>query len=181
MSDQKHNPVDRWEADKLSDHIVETHHRYVRDAVPSIQACARKAVEKHGAAHPELKQIAETFDTMAKALEEHMAGEEKYLFPFVKKMLTAKRDGGKLPRPGFGKLEVPLKHHYEDHDAAAKAMQQIHELSNGYQQAQDAGATVTDLYKHLRTFEADLKEHIRVENEVLFGKSLELEKEVIGE
>lgn len=168
-----------WELDKLSNYIVDTHHVYVRKAIPEITTMAHELVEKNVNEHPELKEIADTFETMSKGLEEHMAGEEKYLFPYIEKLLKAQRAGEKLPKPGFGSIDVPLKHHYEDHDHSDQMMKQIRELCKDYNLSENASASYQKFYEQLKQFEADLKQHIYIENEVLFGKSIELEKAVV--
>lgn len=167
-----------WELDQLSDHIVDTHHVYARKASAEIKAAGDQLAQAHSAAHPELIEITKTFNTLAQALEEHMAGEEKYLFPYVKKLLAAKRGGNKLPKPGFGSLETPLKHHYEDHDHATNLMQKISELSKGYTAPAGADKTYAAFCDQLKAFAQDLEQHIHVENEVLFGRCVQLEKEV---
>lgn len=176
----ENNDFNNWELDKLSNHIVSTHHVYVREMIPQILAYSDKVAKVHGESHPEVIEIHQAFETLAPALEEHMAGEEKYLFPYIEKLLNAKRDGVKLPKPGFGTIETPLKHHYEEHDNAWGYMQKINQLSNNYALPNDACGTYTALYNFLKDFEADLKQHIHIENEVLFGKSIGLEKEVIA-
>lgn len=168
-----------WELDKLSDHIVDTHHVYARKAAPQILDIGDKVAKADGEKYPELIEITRTFEVLSKALEEHMAGEEKYLFPYLKKLLKAKREGSKIPKPGFGSLEVPLKHHYEDHDKADELMKKIHKLSNGFALPNHASEALQTFYNHLKEYEDDLEQHIYVENEVLFGKSVELEKEVV--
>lgn len=167
------------ELDQLNEHIINTHHVYVRKAMPEISALSEKVAKVHGSEHTETIEIAKVFAELAPALEEHMAGEEKYLFPYIDKLLNAKRNGEKLPKPGFGSIDKPLQHHYEDHNNAWNSMMKINELSKGYQLPEDACGTYTALYQHLQEFENDLKQHIHVENEILFGRAIELEKEVV--
>lgn len=169
-----------WELDKLSDHIVDTHHVYARKASSQILETANQVSKAYAEKYPELSEITEKFETLAEDLEKHMVGEEKYLFPYVKKLLAAKREGNKLPKPGFGSLDVPLKNHYEDHDHADKLMKEIRKLSNGFALPNDASDAYESLYRQLKEFEADLEQHIYVENEVLFGRSIQLENEVVG-
>jgi regulator of cell morphogenesis and NO signaling len=62
----KVHPTDgeAWNESKLSvlaDHIVETHHGYVRRETPRIMALLAKVIGKHGAARPEIKEIEELF------------------------------------------------------------------------------------------------------------------------
>lgn len=169
-----------WELDKLSDHIVDKHHVYVREVSPKILDMGNRVSKDQGGNHPELIEITKTFETLSKAMEDHMVGEEKYLFPYIKKMLAAKNSGAKLPIPGFGSLDVPLKSHIEDHDHADGLMRKIREISKEFALPSDASDTYKAFYEHLKEYEADLKQHIYVENEVLFGRSIDLEKEVVG-
>lgn len=173
------NLYENWELDRLSDFIVDTHHVFVRTNIPMIKEIGQRMTKVHGEQHPELFEIAAIFDKLAIALEEHMAGEEKYLFPYIKKLLKAHREGIKLPKPGFGTIETPLQHHYEDHDHASQMMAEIRKLSHDFSLPADACGTYTSYYTQLTAFEADLKQHIFVENEVLFGKSIQLEREVV--
>lgn len=175
----KQQDFQNWELDKLSDHIVNTHHVYARKASSQILELANKISQAQGENHPELVEITKTFEDLAQGLEEHMMGEEKYLFPYVKKLLAAKREGHKLPKPGFGSLDIPLKDHYKDHAEADSLMKKINKLSEGYALPEDASEDYTTFYSELKEFETDLEQHIYVENEVLFGRSMELEKEIV--
>src|SRR5262245_41970572 len=47
------DPAD-WRLDRLIEHIVATHHAYVRNALPVISAHLQKLVNAHGERHPEL-------------------------------------------------------------------------------------------------------------------------------
>lgn len=168
-----------WELDKLSDYITDTHHVFARKASAQLMEIGNKLREELDKKQPEFEEITENFKTLSKDLEDHMAGEEKYLFPYIKKLLNAKREGNKMKKPGFGSLETPLKNHYADHDKADKLMQKIKGLTKGYTLAEDASENISTYYDRLKEFESDLEQHIYVENEVLFGKALELEKEVV--
>lgn len=168
-----------WEVDKLSDYIVDTHHVYVRKASAEILEIGKEVSGEFGNAHPELKEIMSSFEELSKAMEDHMTGEEKYLFPYVKKLLVAKQEGNKVPKPGFGSLEGPIKNHYKDHDEADKLMQKINALSSGFALSSDATEEYREFYRLLKEFEVDLAAHIHLENEVLFEKCIQLEKEVV--
>src|SRR5689334_11953333 len=48
----------QWPVDRLIDHIVSTHHAYVRNAMAAIPHHLAKLVDVHGERHPELTRIA---------------------------------------------------------------------------------------------------------------------------
>jgi regulator of cell morphogenesis and NO signaling len=64
--------VTRWPLDRLIDHIEATHHAYIRSASPTIARYLGKIREAHGARHPELHRIAESFEQVSGDLAPHM-------------------------------------------------------------------------------------------------------------
>ncbi|EMR02958.1 DUF542 domain-containing protein [Cesiribacter andamanensis] len=72
---------DSWELDFLADFIENTHHSFVRHALPAIYEYTTKIARVHGGRHPELLQVATIFAGIAAELEEHMAKEEKCFSP----------------------------------------------------------------------------------------------------
>lgn len=168
---------DALSIDDLSNHIVNTHHAYVRTTIPIIKSRAQEAAKESAGKLPELAEIATIFDTLSEDLLKHLDGEEKYLFPYIFKLLNAKKANEKLPKPGFGTIEKPLAHHYEEHDHATELMRKIHSLANGYQAADDTSATIKSLFEKLAEFEKDLEQHIYLENDILFTQAITLEKE----
>ena len=88
-------------------------------------------------------------------MEIYMRKEELILFPAIRK-------GGK---PG---IEMPIAAMRADHDGHNQEIAQIRALTGGLALPGRACRTWTALYQELEDFVADLEEHIRLENEVLF-------------
>src|SRR5262249_48917832 len=72
--------VRQWPIERLVDHVVATHHTYVRVAMPSIAHHLEKLIAVHGERHPELARIANAFDELGRELQQHMLKEEHVLF-----------------------------------------------------------------------------------------------------
>ena len=72
----------------LIDHIVSTHHEYVKTELPQLAAYIQKIVSKHSQRHPELFKILETITVLKEEMEFHMQKEEMILFPRIKEMET---------------------------------------------------------------------------------------------
>ena len=85
-----------WPLDLLADYVEKTHHRYVEEKTPVLQAFLDKLCKVHGDRHPELFEIRELFDESAKDLAAHMKKEELILFPFVRNMIKAQQTGEAL-------------------------------------------------------------------------------------
>lgn len=164
-SDQPH--IGAWDVGFLADYIVQNHHRYVRSVLPTILAHAAKVARVHGAARPELIEIARLFAAVAGDLEAHLAKEEDILFPYIK-LLAA---GESLEKtPPFGTVENPIRMMEAEHDDAGEQMKEIRRLSNNYTPPADACMTYRVLFSELEEFERDLYRHVHLENNILFPK-----------
>lgn len=169
-----------WEPDALTDFIVNHHHRFVRQAVPALLQHTQKVAMKHGDRHPEAIGIAHRFSEVADELARHMAKEEMILFPYIKKLVQAKRDGQTLPPPPFGTIENPIRAMEAEHDSAGDALHFIREASQGFTPPPDACMTYRVSYQELAEFERDLHHHVHLENNILFPAALRLEEEVLA-
>ena len=74
-----------WQAAPLSaliDHILTTHHAYMKAQLPRLDGMLQKILSKHGDRHGDvLRPMAETFRPMREELENHLMKEELILFP----------------------------------------------------------------------------------------------------
>jgi regulator of cell morphogenesis and NO signaling len=167
-----------WELDFLIGYIVTNHHGYVRKAIDTIRSHTRKVSEVHGERHPEVKPIAETFENLAREMTQHMAREEQVLFPYIADMVAAARGGRPAPPAPFGVVANPIRVLETEHVAAGDEMASIRNLSGGYTPPEDACTTFKVAYQELRAFEADLHQHVHLENNILFPKALALERQL---
>ena len=68
----------------LVDHIVATHHAYLREEFPRLTRMTERVAEVHGERHSELPQVRDVFSALRGELELHMQKEEQILFPMIK-------------------------------------------------------------------------------------------------
>lgn len=171
----KSHDFKNWELDFLADYIVQTHHSYVKESIPLITQYAEKVAKVHGGHNPENIEIRDLFRAVAEELTMHMHKEEYILFPFIKKMAEAKREGMPMPRPPFGTVQNPIRMMEHEHENAGDILKKIAELSNGYQPPLHACNTYRVLYAKLQEFENDLHQHVHLENNILFPKAIQME------
>ncbi len=169
----------RWPPEQLVDHIVATHHGYVRAAIPTIERYLAKLVEVHGTRHPELRQIRTCFESVSDELRQHMMKEEQVLFPYIKE-LAAHTDMCVRARSPFGTVGNPIAMMEREHREAAYALQLIRELTNQYTPPADGCTTYNVCLAELARFEADLHRHVHLENNVLFPAALQIEEDLYG-
>jgi regulator of cell morphogenesis and NO signaling len=168
-------PIAQADLDELTHHIVARHHRYVREACPTIGGWLKKLVTRHGDRHPELDEVRKTFVDLQDELLGHMVKEENVLFPFIDDLARANRNGQRPMRGPFGTILNPVRVMESDHALAGELMARLRVLTNGYEPPPDACATYRVCYLELARFERDLHAHVHLENNILFPRAVELE------
>ncbi len=159
----------------LTRHIIDTHHHYVRTALPSITAGLHQLVSQAGADHPELVRVREIFVALGGELIAHMTKEEQILFPYIDELAGARRLGTTPPPSPFGTIANPVRMMEEDHEEALGQVQRLRELTHGYSTPADGTADHHRCLSELAAFDADLQRHTTIENTVLFPQALDLE------
>ncbi len=165
-----------WSLDLLADYIEKKHHRYIEERTSEIKQYLEKLCQVHGSNHPELFEISEQFNQSAGQLAMHMKKEELILFPYIKLMVAAKQKNEKVNPPQFGTVENSIKAMMSEHDVEGDRFKNISELSNNYKTPDDGCNTYKVTFSLLKEFEEDLHLHIHLENNILFPKSIDLEK-----
>lgn len=172
-------PYGDWSLDFLADYIVNTHHLYVKKNLPDIKAYAEKVTKVHGNHHTELVRIRQLVEDINTELLAHMVKEERILFPYIKELELAKNNRKSLNAAHFGTVQNPISMMEMEHENVGQNLETIRELSNNYSLPEDACASYSMLYRMLDEFEEDLHLHIHLENNILFPKALEIEKQLI--
>jgi len=165
-----------WNLDFLADYVVNTHHHYALKYLPELRGYALKVAQVHGAHHPELLPIQQLIEEINEELTDHMTAEEKVLFPLVKKIVQTKNSNLPYSREGNESFASMVDQMEKEHDSVGRAFEEIHKLSNNFAIPEDACTTYKLFYKMIQEFEDDLHIHIHLENNILFPKTVEIEK-----
>jgi regulator of cell morphogenesis and NO signaling len=170
-------PYNDWDLDFLADYIVNTHHSYVKKTIPDIRNYAEKVAKVHGAHHPELLQINKLAQEVCDEMSAHMVKEETVLFPYIRQLVSAKDSGkGKVKFGNIETVETPINMMEMEHEVVGNNMDEIRKISNDFALPEDACASYAYLFKTLDEFENDLHIHVHLENNILFPKALDMEK-----
>jgi regulator of cell morphogenesis and NO signaling len=146
--------------------------------IPVIAAHTQKVASVHGENHPETIAIAKHFSVVYKDLKQHMMKEEQMLFPFIKYLSKAEQKKSSAERPFFGTVKNPIKMMEIEHQNAGDELSGIRDLSDNYTPPDDACNTYKVCYQELKEFEEDLHQHVHLENNILFPKSILLEDKI---
>jgi regulator of cell morphogenesis and NO signaling len=160
---------------ELTRHIRDKHHGYVREAIPRTRTLSDKVADKHGENHAELVDIGKLFAKVGREMIMHMQKEEQILFPYIDALERAVIVHASVEPPFFQTVKNPILVMMQEHDAAGDLVRQIRVLSSQYTPPGDACTSFKALYEALRAFEADLHQHVHLENNVLFPRAVELE------
>jgi regulator of cell morphogenesis and NO signaling len=173
-------PQDRnWQTESLAGliaHIQSTHHKYTRSEIARLGPLLDKVCSAHAKNHAELLHIRETFAGLAQELAAHMTKEEMVLFPYVTRMEESIIKKEPVPPAPFGTVRNPVAMMMREHDSAGNALRDMRQAAGNYAVPPDACLSYQTLYKVLAELEADLHQHIHLENNILFPRAVEMEQ-----
>ncbi len=160
----------------LVEHIVTTHHAYVKRELPRLAVLAEKVVNRHGDTQAHLPKIRKALGELDAELTSHLMKEEVVLFPYIVGMEKVAKGEAEKPRACFATVASPIEMMMEEHDKAGLLLAEMRRLSGDFVPPAGACPTYCGFYQGLKEFEKDLHQHIHLENNILFPKAIEMEK-----
>jgi regulator of cell morphogenesis and NO signaling len=167
-----------WQAESLtslSTHIAEEHHAFTKRELTRLEQLMEKVCAKHGENHPELAELRSAFEHLSQDLTPHMLKEEQVLFPYIARMEEAVDKACAVPAPFFVSVQNPVRMMMNEHDRAGELLSQMRGITGNYSAPADACISFRTLYEALGELEADLHQHIHLENNILFPRAVEME------
>lgn len=145
------------DAAALIEHILSRFHETHRRELPELIRLAARVETRH-AEHPQVPTgLAEALRETADALEQHMLKEEFRLFPM-------------MLQGGHSMIQAPIDVMRGEHDEHGERLEQLEALTGDCVAPPEACASWRALYAGLRKFIDDVREHVHIENNVLFGR-----------
>ena len=158
-----------WAEAPLGDvvaYIQARFHEPLREELPRLAAMMARVVERHGAHHPVVRPLQQTFDRLRHELLDHMRNEDAVLFPAI----VALETGGGSPAASAW-IDQPIGVLEGEHESAARALARMRELTTGYMPPAGACPTFRGLYYGLAELEREMHVHVHLENNVLFPRA----------
>jgi len=156
-----------WESmAALIEHVIDSHHQYLREELPAFEQLAEKVRSGHAEAHPELIDVEREVLQLAEEMRQHTTEEERDVFPTIEKLDR----GDTLTDEERVILDEALDDLEADHEATAEHLERIAERSDGYAVPDDACPSYQSLLERLETLEQDTHMHVHKENNVLFPR-----------
>lgn len=166
--------VNDWKIDFLCDYIEVNHHKYIRQMMPKILSLGKILCRKDLIEPGLLIKL----QTLGNDFEIHMQKEEKLIFPYIKKMNAMLNVKSGYEIPPFGSIANPVKVVEKEHSAAGNSLTQIKAMCGGYKINSKIENNKKTFYEYLKEFDTDFHFHIHFENNILFPKSISMEKKL---
>jgi regulator of cell morphogenesis and NO signaling len=141
----------------LADHIVHRYHDKHREQLPELVALASKVERVHHDVAAAPRGLAEALKRLRIELESHMQKEEQVLFPAMRHGVT-------------DMIRQPISVMRHEHDHHGATLSEIDRLTNGFEVPEGACGSWQRLYAGLSELSDDIREHIAIENELLFPR-----------
>jgi len=151
----------------LVDHIVDTHHTFLQRVLPEVSQLTTTVLRAHGANHAELSRVHKLFHTLKMELEQHLITEEEVLFPLIYKYAeTGSREHLERSVTTVEQLE-------DEHEVAGGVLKELRQITAQYTVPGDACGTYATLYERMQELEADIFQHIHLENNILHPRLMQ--------
>lgn len=168
-----------WYAASLGElirHIVDEHHATMKAVLPRLRSLISTVLKAHAAQHGEmLRQVQAIVHDLDDEISSHLMKEEQVLFPYIAAAEAHVQQG--LPRLSApcGSVCHPIQQMEHEHDNAGRALASLREVTRDYAMPEDACPMFTAMYDELQRMEADLRQHIHLENNILFPRAIALD------
>lgn len=142
-------------AEALIEHILERYHEVHRREFPEAIRLARRVEAVHRDKEDCPRGLADHLAIMFDDLDGHQRKEEQVLFPMMK-------DGGS-PMIGY-----PIARMMAEHEEVGDQLERLAELTTDFVPPPGACTSWRALYQACRKLDEDLREHMHLENNILF-------------
>jgi regulator of cell morphogenesis and NO signaling len=164
-----------WNLDDLVDHVLNTHHAYLKANYPLIHQLIDKLISQEPG-NETAQKINKLYSHFTSDLARHLIKEEEILFPYFKTLGQIK-DKESFEPASFGSLPKPIEMMENEHDDSHTQFEQIKKITNNFTPDQGASPVTHSLYFKLKEFDDDMEIHHELENEILFAKAREIEEQ----
>ena len=159
---------------ELADHIEQTHHAYLHDALPRLDMLTERVASVHGSDDYRLLDVRKTLLEFAGELTSHMMKEEQILFPMIRCLEASDVP----PRLHCGSIANPIRQMELEHHDAGAALERMRTLTDEYTPPTWACNTYRAMLDALAHLERDMHQHVHKEDNVLFPRAAKLEREL---
>lgn len=153
---------------ELIDHIVSSHHRYLHAELPALNDLVAEIAKSHGERYPEVLRIRELFVELVREMQIHLSKEEEILFPMMRHMA----EGNLAAQVHCGGVHNPIRVMEAEHAECETALATIRALTKNFTVPEGASPKYREMVDRLAKLDADMREHIAEETDILFPRMI---------
>ena len=163
--------------DAMCNDIVERYHAALRRSLPRIRD--ELAVFAASSALAAAREMCEVFAELADQIDGHLAKEEHLVFPALSALSALETHA--LPRPSttFATVLHPIRLLEAEHMRIEVTLGRLRELALTIAEPDSLSEPFRHCMIELAELDQHLREHHRIEHEILFPRALELERQVL--
>src|SRR2546423_2805888 len=170
---------DQWKIDFLIDYIINVHHAYLFQVLPSIQLGLSSFALSHQKQYPELVHVQEIVNSLHLLLLPQCRHEEDIIFPYIKQLETTYRRKEPYGNLFVRTLRKPLKNMEIESKKVGELLEELRKATHNYQFPDNACTNHQVNFNRLKELDDDITQHKHLENNILFPKALAMEHELL--
>jgi regulator of cell morphogenesis and NO signaling len=172
---------DNWSISFLTEYISNVHHSYLIKAFPEIEDYLGRFVEGHFSKFHYLHELQADFRQLHQELIPHMQQEENIIFPYIRQIENAYLKDEPYAALLVRTLRKPVENMMQhEHVLVSQTLLKFRGFTGNYAVPLNACVNHKVTFMKLRELDSDLVEHMHLENNILFPKSLAMEKELLA-
>ncbi|MEI7028086.1 hemerythrin domain-containing protein [Paenibacillus sp. y28] len=150
----------------LIHYITDTHHAYLHAELPHLSQSLIQLARGQGEQNGLLCQLNRTFHLLKDELEEHLRQEEEAVFPTIIRFASCRS-----PAPSLIAMNITVVHELEtDHRHLIALLRELRQVTKHYTPEPDSCRQYVQILRRLQCLEADLLEHLHLENDILIPR-----------
>jgi len=162
----------------LVEYLKHSHYLFVKKRLPYIGQLIDGLTDVNFRYKVLAEDLKSVFPLFVEDFVHHIYEEEDTFFTYISRLMNFVRS----QKPVSSVLYVMNKFSVSDfaleHEVHESEMDGFRQFTNNYKYCEEADLHIKVLYSELERFEKDLLKHAKIENEVLFPKALQLERQV---
>jgi len=157
-----------WEIDLLVNHIISKHHTYVKKTLPLLTSNLDNLISNNNENQSKLIELKKLTYHLRKEITDHLLKEEETLFPNILEIHQSSQNDS-IPDSTIVETTINLftAMNYE-HSSADKVIKNINSIIKNYSLETNSNETFIKYSELMNEFQSDLKEHVHLEDDVLF-------------
>jgi len=170
---------DTWKTSFLIEYIINVHHAYLYKVIPELTADLFAFSENHKKQYPELTEVYLTFNSLSQLLLTQLRNEESVLFPYIRQLDFAFTKSESYAQLFVRTLRKPLNRFDEEHRQIGELLIRLKTVTNSYIFPDKACTNQQVVYQRLKEFHDDMVQHKHLENNILFTRAGEMERQLL--